>query len=408
LELLIADAPAVTSIMGPKLSPDVLGLYADESLPVPPVATGGGRQPASLILQGRLDIQTMLWRLVDMATAKNGHVANDVFSSFVVALPAGSYSTVEFDMTDDRRTALFEAGRLALGAYLDAPKPSASEGAAAAPSPLAQRTANSISAAKELRDCRLPAALKAILDEPLQSLGFSMADDQVVDQYAIKSPAAFVFTAIRRGERTRILLHVSSWILSNAPEEEVTSALTYMGSAFRARTRELFICSENQNYLPAPFTKIVDQYWPTTHGIRGRFVPWDSLAALHSMSAAARQGELLKGSLDLEALLQAPGIDSDSVSGGAQAPELVLTGPQVGELQAALLSAYDRQQLREMVREWLDNDLDVIAGDGALGAIVFNLIRWAERKGKLRRLIDGALEENPGNPELARFVQSLT
>jgi len=37
----------------------------------------------------------------------------------VVRLPAGGYGTTEFDMSDERRTALVDAGRSAMRAYFD-------------------------------------------------------------------------------------------------------------------------------------------------------------------------------------------------------------------------------------------------------------------------------------------------
>ena len=43
----------------------------------------------------------------------------DEFSHLVVRLPAQGYGTTEFDMSDERRNALVEAGRRAMGAYFD-------------------------------------------------------------------------------------------------------------------------------------------------------------------------------------------------------------------------------------------------------------------------------------------------
>jgi len=43
------------------------------------------------------------------------------FNHLVVRLPAQGYGTTEFDMSDDRRTALVETGRNAMRDYLDNP-----------------------------------------------------------------------------------------------------------------------------------------------------------------------------------------------------------------------------------------------------------------------------------------------
>ena len=41
-----------------------------------------------------------------------------VFARHVVRLPAGGYSTTQFDMTDEERDALVEAGRQAMRTFL--------------------------------------------------------------------------------------------------------------------------------------------------------------------------------------------------------------------------------------------------------------------------------------------------
>ena len=74
---------------------------------------------------------------------------------------------------------------------------------------------------------------------------------------------------------------------------------------------------------------------------------------------------------------------------------------------ASLLDAYDEGSLRQMVRFQLDEHLDAIAGGGNLAQVVFNLIAWAERTGRIAELIAKAQAYNPGNARLAVFARSL-
>jgi formylglycine-generating enzyme required for sulfatase activity len=86
---------------------------------------------------------------------------------------------------------------------------------------------------------------------------------------------------------------------------------------------------------------------------------------------------------------------------------LRLSGPQVQELMASLLDAYDEGSLRQMVRFQLDEHLDLITGGGNLSQVVFSLIAWAERTGRIAELIAKAQAYNPGNARLAAFARSV-
>lgn len=83
-----------------------------------------------------------------------------------------------------------------------------------------------------------------------------------------------------------------------------------------------------------------------------------------------------------------------------------LTGQQFGALQQALLDAFSLDELRMMVRIKLGENLEVIASTGSLATIVDELIRWAERYGRLADLVRGASKTRPGNRELQAFVAS--
>ncbi len=95
-----------------------------------------------------------------------------------------------------------------------------------------------------------------------------------------------------------------------------------------------------------------------------------------------------------------------TVSAPASTDSTKLTGQQFGAFQQALLNAFSLDELRMMVRIELGENLEVIAGTGSLAAIVDELIRWAERNGRLADLVRGSSKTRPGNRELQAFVAS--
>jgi NTE family protein len=114
IELFISDEPQVLKLMGPKTTNTVLGLLIDEKLPV----TKGLLVKSSIKLRDLTMIQR-LERLVDTATGAHDKLVIEEYANLVVRLPAQGYGTTEFDMTDERRTALVAAGRDAMKMYLD-------------------------------------------------------------------------------------------------------------------------------------------------------------------------------------------------------------------------------------------------------------------------------------------------
>jgi V8-like Glu-specific endopeptidase len=85
-----------------------------------------------------------------------------------------------------------------------------------------------------------------------------------------------------------------------------------------------------------------------------------------------------------------------------------LSGSQTEKLLEALLDAYpDYDSLKIMVKFKLDENLERIAGSGPLEAVVFDLIKSVESRGKLERLILGAYEKNPHNSELKNFYETV-
>ena len=86
-----------------------------------------------------------------------------------------------------------------------------------------------------------------------------------------------------------------------------------------------------------------------------------------------------------------------------------LDGDAHRRLGAALLSAFpSRPALEQLLRFGLNANLDAVAGNGPLSAVVFEVIRWAESRGHLDALLATAQRQNPGNGDLRAFVASLS
>jgi NTE family protein len=118
IELFISNAAHITAVMGDKASDNVLGLLIDEATPVPDSPTS--RSLFGDVEVGELQIVQRIRRLMDTAIGAHDKMVMEAFTERVVRLPAGGYGTTEFDMDEDRRSALVNAGREAMHIYLDA------------------------------------------------------------------------------------------------------------------------------------------------------------------------------------------------------------------------------------------------------------------------------------------------
>src|SRR5690348_5502914 len=85
-----------------------------------------------------------------------------------------------------------------------------------------------------------------------------------------------------------------------------------------------------------------------------------------------------------------------------------LDGPQRGELQRALLSAFTIFTLPQMMTTRLNKELFNYAPPMAgFTYMVFEVVEAANREGWIGDLIVKAREYNPGNPQLYEFTQKL-
>ena len=117
IELFVSRASTVTAVMGEDVSQNVLGMMIDESLEVP----GADAVPKTPVKYGVGDLRTVqrISNLINTMTGARDKNVIDAFEKVVVRLPAKGYGTVEFDMSDERRELLVEAGRTVMRAYLE-------------------------------------------------------------------------------------------------------------------------------------------------------------------------------------------------------------------------------------------------------------------------------------------------
>jgi hypothetical protein len=79
---------------------------------------------------------------------------------------------------------------------------------------------------------------------------------------------------------------------------------------------------------------------------------------------------------------------------------LDLTGAERKTLHHALMSAFDRARLTELLDFRLDERLDAVTSGGSLSEVVLSLIGWAEQQARVFQLVRAAHEEVPGNDEV--------
>ncbi len=119
IELFISDLAHVTDVMGPKRSENIIGLMIDEAREVknapPPVA---GQEKGLTDIGSTRTLDRFNGLLNTIMTAHDKMVLES-FENLVIRLPAKGYGTVEFDMSDERRNALIEAGRESTRIYFD-------------------------------------------------------------------------------------------------------------------------------------------------------------------------------------------------------------------------------------------------------------------------------------------------
>lgn len=117
IELFVSRDSTVTSVMGPNVSEHVLGMLIDESLPVS--GADAAIPPAAKFNLGELRTVQRISNLLNTTLSARDKMVIDALEKFVVRLPARGFGTVEFEMTDERRGLLVNAGREAMKAYFE-------------------------------------------------------------------------------------------------------------------------------------------------------------------------------------------------------------------------------------------------------------------------------------------------
>jgi predicted acylesterase/phospholipase RssA len=119
IELFLSQAQPVINVMGPDVSQNVLGMLIDESMEVPG-AESALKAPTQFNL-GDLHTVQRISNLVNTTLSARDKSVIEAFEKLVVRLPAKGYGTTEFDMTDERRELLVNAGRSVMQAYFEQP-----------------------------------------------------------------------------------------------------------------------------------------------------------------------------------------------------------------------------------------------------------------------------------------------
>jgi NTE family protein len=117
IELFISDLPIMTALMGPKTHDNILGLLIDDDVDVPGLQLAP--KPTSGINIAELRTVQRISGLVNTMLGARDKSVIAAFESLVVRLPAKGYGLTEFDMSDERRALLVDAGRQAMKAYLN-------------------------------------------------------------------------------------------------------------------------------------------------------------------------------------------------------------------------------------------------------------------------------------------------
>ena len=117
IELFISQNSLVKTLMGSEVGEGVLGMYIDESAQVEGAQAAPMRKSASLLSQ--TPVMQRISNLLNTTLSARDKMVTESADKMVVRLPAGGYETTEFEMTDERRSLLVNAGSKAMTAYFE-------------------------------------------------------------------------------------------------------------------------------------------------------------------------------------------------------------------------------------------------------------------------------------------------
>jgi len=84
-----------------------------------------------------------------------------------------------------------------------------------------------------------------------------------------------------------------------------------------------------------------------------------------------------------------------------------LSNAQARQLHDAFVSAFDFQELRMLMAYDLGETLEEVVGEGSLNQVVFDLIKWAERNGRMEDLVRAAVQNRPENPRVKAAADAI-
>jgi NTE family protein len=119
IELFVSQEPFVRRLMGPEVGESVLGMLIDESLDVPGIVAVAAPPEDIKTIIGRAPVIQRVSNLLNTALSAHDKLVSENFEHLVVRLPARGFGTTEFEMTDDRRGLLVQAGCDTMTRYLD-------------------------------------------------------------------------------------------------------------------------------------------------------------------------------------------------------------------------------------------------------------------------------------------------
>lgn len=122
IRLLIDKGPDVIGVMGPHDGTFALGMLIDETLSVPNAPALHEHKevdPQSPMAIANLPIVRRVSNLVNTMTNAHDKTVIDAYKDGVCRLPAQGYGTTEFDMSDERVTALVNAGRQTMNHFFE-------------------------------------------------------------------------------------------------------------------------------------------------------------------------------------------------------------------------------------------------------------------------------------------------
>jgi NTE family protein len=117
IELFVSQDSFVKSLMGPEVGDGVLGMLIDESMPVE--GAQSAVQPESTSPLSRSPVIRRISNLLNTTLSAHDKMVSENFEKMVVRLPAKGYGTTEFEMSDERRNLLVNAGSKKMAAYFD-------------------------------------------------------------------------------------------------------------------------------------------------------------------------------------------------------------------------------------------------------------------------------------------------